>query len=159
MQTTHHRLATSATPQMLDEVHTLLDAVWHDAPHLGPEERARFTIVTAELVANVCEHGAHGMPAPPWLELDVDVRGSAIHGHLTDDGREPPRGAPGGRKITRAPADAPDPPHEYTKDEIDAIRESGRGLLLIRSASDDLALTRVAGHNRWRYVVRPRRQR
>ena len=94
---------------------------------------------------------------PPQFDLEIEARGDALHGFLTDDGREPPRGAPGGRRFTRDPSE----PHTPTgtpipDDAIHAIRESGRGLLVVRSSADELALTRAAGRNRWHYVVRPR---
>lgn len=154
----HHSLAGPADLARLDEVHDLLHAVWRSAPHLGASERARFTLIVAELVANVIEHGAIGRTEPPHLELTVDVRGGAICGTLTDDGAEPPRSAPGGRRLSRAtPGNASEPATPITDAEIGALRESGRGLLLVRSVADDLALTHDGQRNRWRFVVRARR--
>lgn len=153
---THHALAGPADLTTLDDAHHLLDAVWRDAPHLGASERARFTLIVAELVANVIEHGATGRTDPPHLELTVDVRGGAICGTLTDDGAQPPRSAPGGRRLSRpTPPTLPEPP--ISDLEISALRESGRGLLLVRSVADDLALTHDGERNRWRFVVRARR--
>lgn len=155
----HHELAGPADLARLDEVHDLLGKVWRDAPHVGASERARFTLIVAELVANIIEHGAAGRPEPPHLELTVEVRGGAICGTLTDDGAQPPRSAPGGRRLSRpTPADTPGAPDTpITALEIGALRESGRGLLLVRSVADDLALTHDDGRNRWRFVVRARR--
>lgn len=151
----HQYLAGPAGPGCIEDVHALLDAVWREAPQLGSSERARFTLIVAELVANVVEHGASERDVPPHLELTVDVHGGAIRGTLIDDGAEPPRGAPGGRKLS-APTHDEASQQPVTGDEVGGLRESGRGLMLVRSVADELALTREGQRNRWRFVVRPR---
>lgn len=158
MRTAHHRLSAIATPQSLDDVHRLLDALWADAPHTALPDRTRFTVITAELVANIVEHGHTGGPMPPQFDLDVELRDDAIHGFLADDGREPPHVAPDGRRFTREPApmDTPATLERVPGDDVHATPESGRGLIVVRSSADELALTRAAGRNRWHYVVRPR---
>lgn len=153
-----HTLSGPATHQHLDHVHRLLEQAWQSAPHLGASERARFTLIVAELVANVIEHGAANRTNPPHVDLTIAIRDGAIHGTLTDDGAAPPRNAAAGRRFSRPPttaqlSDPPDAAH------ISALREAGRGLLIVRSVADDLALTRTDDRNHWRFAVRPRRPR
>ncbi len=157
----HHSLVGPADIARLDDVHELLDAVWRDAPHIGSSERARFTLIVAELVANVIEHGATGQPDPPSLELTIEIRGGAITGTLRDDGAPPPRGAADGPRLTTPPASFHGPHETTTTHPHDptALRESGRGLLLVRTVADDLALTRQGGHNHWHFTVRARAAR
>lgn len=155
---TTHTLSGPATHEHLEHVHDLLDRAWHAAPHLGASERARCTLIVAELIANVIEHGAAGRADPPHLDLTLVIQGHAIHGTLTDDGAPPPRDAAAAHRLSPDPADAPltDPPDPV---QVEALREAGRGLLIVRSVADDLALTRTDDRNHWRFAVRPRRPR
>jgi serine/threonine-protein kinase RsbW len=149
---TPHHLSAPADPACLDDVHALLDAAWRDAPHVGAAERARFTLIVVELVANVIEHGTDGRPIPPQLELTVDIGADAIRGVLTDNGAEPPRDA----LDADTPADPRRAPPAAEELATHAMRESGRGLLLIRELADELNLTRDRGRNAWHLVVRAR---
>lgn len=153
-----HTLSGPATHEHLEHVHDLLERAWHAAPQLSASERARFTLIVAELIANVIEHGAAGRSEPPQLDLTLVIRDDAIHGTLTDDGAPPPHDAASAHGRIRTAAevsrsDPPDPAH------LEALREAGRGLHIVRSVADDLALTRTDARNHWRFVVRPRRTR
>jgi anti-sigma regulatory factor (Ser/Thr protein kinase) len=153
--TLDHHHAGPATLGVLQDVHTLLADVWESAPYVGASERARFTLIVAELVANIIEHGCVDVAQPPNLELTVGVGSGVIRGTLIDDGAKPPRDAPGGRRLSQPAAHDGALP-ALSQVEVAALRESGRGLLLVRSVADDLALTTTAAQNRWRFAVRLR---
>jgi anti-sigma regulatory factor (Ser/Thr protein kinase) len=140
-----HHYAGPADLHSLDTIHALLDTAWSHAPHLGASERARFTLIVAELVANIIEHGSHNHPTPPHLQLAIAIDNAAIHGVLTDNGAEPPQ------PPTNTPTD-----QEAQPTGQPALRESGRGLLLVRSVADTLTLTRNGEHNHWQFTVRAR---
>jgi anti-sigma regulatory factor (Ser/Thr protein kinase) len=152
-----HRLVVDATPPCLDHVHGLLETVWADAPAVDASVRTRFALATAELVANVVEHGGAALPQPPRLVLEVDVQPSSggVRGRIVDDGAAPPADAASG-----PPGGDPDPFAEPAIDldelDLDALAESGRGLAAVRTAVDELRHERSSGRNVWVYVVRPR---
>lgn len=151
-----HRLVVDATPPCLERVHALLETVWASAPAVDASVRTRFVLATAELVANVVEHGGAALPQPPRIVFEVDVRadGAAVRGRMVDDGAAPPDDAAAG-----PPGGDPDPLAAVAEDDdaaLDALAESGRGLVAVRSAVDELGHERREGRNVWVYVVRPR---
>lgn len=160
-----HRLVVEATPPCLEHVHALLEAVWTTAPAVDPSVRTRFVLATAELVANVVEHGGAALPQPPRIvfEVEVDDRGPAVRGRMMDDGAAPPEDAAAGPAVGASepfpadPGDGPDgAPSSLDDAALDALAESGRGLEAIRAAVDELGHERRDGRNVWVYVVRPR---
>lgn len=175
-----HRLVVEATPPCLERVHALLEAVWTTAPAVDPSVRTRFVLATAELVANVVEHGGGALPQPPRIvfEVEVDDRGPAVRGRIVDDGAAPPEDAAAGPALgahdpfpagagngpdgvpvplSAGSGDGPDgAPSSLDDAALDALAESGRGLEAIRAAVDELGHERRDGRNVWVYVVRPR---
>lgn len=154
------RLVVDATPPCLERVHGLLASVWADAPAVSESVRTRFALATAELVANVVEHGGAALPQPPRIvfEVELDDATGGVRGRMVDDGAAPPQDAASG-----PPDGAPDPFADPGDDEIDldaldldALAESGRGLAAVRAAADELGHERRGGRNVWVYVVRPR---
>ncbi len=146
-----HHLAGPADRATLHDAHTLLSTVWAGAPHIRARERIRFTLIIAELIANIIEHGTIDRADPPHLELRIDVHDDAIRGTLTDNGAAPPSHADTpAHPVQRGTGS--DATH-LTGIEIAALRESGRGLLIVRSVADDLALTRAGDHNHWHFAV------
>lgn len=143
-------LEVDASPPCLEQVHALLATVWELAPDVSEEARTRFAITTAELVANVVEHGGGCGTAPPWLKLEVQPLGDgAVCGRLADDGDELPEGA------IADPA-APEGVEIPDLDDIDLMAESGRGLPLVRAAADEFHYERIGSRNEWRFTVRRR---
>ena len=149
-----HRLVVDATPPCLARVHALLDAVWADAPGIDKSVRTRFALATAELVANVVEHGGGALPPPPRIEFDVEIdpAGGLVRGRIVDDGAAPPDDA------ASRPAEVAEDPADPVLDleDLDALAESGRGLAAVRAAADELRHERRDGHNVWVYAVAPR---
>jgi serine/threonine-protein kinase RsbW len=155
-----HRLVVDATPPCLERVHALLQTVWAGAPAVPESVRTRFALATAELVANVVEHGGAALPKPPRIvfEVHVDEGSGGVRGRIVDDGAAPPAdaasGPPGGDPDPFAAAgdDAPD----LDALDLDALEESGRGLAAVRAAADELGHERRADRNVWVYAVLPR---
>lgn len=142
MPTVRRGLSGEADVALLDEVHALLDDVWAAAPHVDQGMRGRFALATAELVANVLEHGSGGKAPAVAVELVVEVDGDVVRGTLLDTGHLPPRDA--ARRGLAVPLNLTD------------LSESGWGLPLLRTSTDELDLTHDGTWNRWSYAVHPR---
>lgn len=145
MTETARQLQVTAVRESLDHIHAFLEELWSTAPQIAEEERVRFTLATAELAANVVQHGTPDPEgAAPTITLTVEIVGTEIRALLADDGNLPPRRAPS--------------PWQFDNlgDEPPVLRESGRGLHLVRESTDALLHDRDGPFNRWTYNVRPR---
>ncbi len=121
------RLEAEASPAVLDRVHALLAEVETDEI-----SRTRLGIAVAELVNNIIEHGRTPAGGPPHLVLTIQDGGTEVVADLHDDGIGFP-------PVTEEP---------------DPMAESGRGIMLARSAVDELGFERSDGRNHWHLVVR-----
>lgn len=144
MTGTSHQLQVAADLECLDHIHRFLGEVWAASPQVAYDERVRTTLASAELAANVIQHGAPGDGAPPTITLVIEVVGPEVRALLSDDGAPPPRRAPS--------------PWTFNNlgDEPPVLRESGRGLHLVRTSADALMYHRNGSHNHWTFNVRPR---
>lgn len=139
-----HQLQVAATLDCLDRIHRFLGEVWTASPHVAYDERVRTTLATAELAANVIQHGSGDDAPPPTITLTIEVVGPEVRALLTDDGAPPP---------CRVPS-------PWTFDNLHdvppVLRESGRGLHLVRTSADALMYHRDRNENHWTFNVRPR---
>ena len=119
-------LRTVAGPALLDDVHARLDALWESAPEVPATDRTAFATAVAELAANVVEHAAQGAAVPVLVELTA--RDGVLSARLED----------GGVPLPETQERSPGP-----------LDESGRGLLMARALTDELAYARVGDRNRW----------
>jgi serine/threonine-protein kinase RsbW len=126
---TRHTLHMAVPPGDVDAVHTLLEAVWADAPGIPMMERFKFETALLELASNVVKHADGGSGL--WCTLEIDAHPNSIQATVFDDGE------PSGDGIL-VPRDMPD-----------ALSESGRGIAMIQALVDDLAYSREGTTNRW----------
>ena len=119
-------LETRALPSSLDEVHDLVERLWATAPEVTEQDRMRFTLVVAEVAANVVEHAARGEPVRMLLVLHA--RPDRIEAYFEDGGAPYSVGSEGSG---------------------DGLPESGRGLAMARAIAQEVAYERDGPLNRW----------
>lgn len=123
-------------PDDVNAVHTLLDDVWAEAPHIPTLDRIRFATALIELSGNVVEYATARGAIDCRVEITVTpdrmqavILDSGVHNSLELDGaREMP----------------------------DEFSESGRGLAMIQALVDAFTYERVGDVNRWQIVSTPK---
>lgn len=127
------RLQVPATADALEAVHALLHRFWHAVPDMADGDRMRFDLAVAEVAANIIEHGN----APVDLTLNLTKYEDRVVADFDENG-----------------AALPDDVIESASDPDDPLAESGRGLVLARSALDEFAYERSGDVNHWHLVRR-----
>lgn len=126
-------LDTTATPEALDAVHALLHSFWHGVARMADADRMRFDLAVAEVAANIIEH----CNPPARMLLVLTDYADRVEADFDETG-EP------------LPADVVD----VAATPEDAFAESGRGLVLARTALDEFAYERQGEINHWHLVRR-----
>jgi len=124
-----HTLHLAVPPGDVDAVHSLLEAVWAEAPGIPMMERFRFETALLELASNVVKHADGGSGL--WCTLEIDAHPEHIEATVLDDGE------PSDAQIL-LPREMPD-----------ELAESGRGIAMIQALVDDLTYSREGTTNRW----------
>lgn len=120
----------AAGPKALDDVQAALDTFWSRHDEVPAGVRVEVGIATAEIAANILEHGCAGE-----LQMEIVVRAGEVQVEFTDSGD---------------PAEI-DLLHIRMPDEM---AERGRGLALAQAALRLLAYFRDELGNHWRLVSR-----
>jgi serine/threonine-protein kinase RsbW len=125
-----------ATPEAIESIHNLLDALWEDASFVPDMDRMTFTTAVIEASTNVVQHAVPESAAPVELGVDISIRQSSLEARVSAFGAARPEGGgmEGGGMEPGMPAN-------------DA--ESGRGLALIRALVTTVTFTRQDGTNVW----------
>jgi serine/threonine-protein kinase RsbW len=126
-------LRVPATADALEAVHALLHQFWHAVPRMGDADRMRFDLAVAEVAANIVEH------CGSTIELTLNLRqfDDRVEADFDENGVALPP------DVIEAAVEPDDP-----------LAESGRGLVLARSALDEFAYERDGDHNHWHLVRR-----
>lgn len=119
-----------ATPDSLDAVHALLHNFWHAVSTMDAADRMRFDLAVAEVAANIIEH----CDPPAQMVLCLRQYEDRVEAVFDETGAE-------------LPADVIE-----AASQPDDLAESGRGLLLARSALDTFEYDRQGDMNHWRLV-------
>lgn len=120
-------LEDRAEPECLDRVHGLVGDLWTRVPDVDDEDRQRFEIAVVEVAGNIVEHGGG--------EVTLGLRLAAYPDRVEASFRDT------GRPALVDPAVAVLP---------DELAEQGRGLVLARTAVDEVSYQRTGAGNRWR---------
>lgn len=140
-----------ASPESLEAVHGLVDAVTASCAGLSAVDRMAFSTAVIEVAANVVRHAR---PEPgAAVEFAVDLRAwpdlleavitetGAVHPGLDGDGRGPrPRASGGPSGAGQAAGSGECAPEDA---------ESGRGLQLVRALVGRISFERRGGENVW----------
>ena len=118
----------AAGPEALDDVQAALNTFWSRHDEVPEGVRVEVGIATAEIAANILEHGCAGE-----LQMEIEVRANEVQVEFTDSGD---------------PAEI-DLVHIRMPDEM---AERGRGLALAQAALRLLAYFRDELGNHWRLV-------
>jgi serine/threonine-protein kinase RsbW len=129
-----YRLDGVAVPDVLEELHALLERVGREHADIPAEDLMLFETAVIEIAGNVVEHGRPPGEVPYAFELTVHP--DRIEALLSDTGQA---------------ADLPEDPGMPSE-----LAEEGRGLALADLALDELTYQRQAGENRW-HMTRRRR--
>jgi len=120
----------SARPEFLDQVHELLAELWRLRPEIAALDRMMFTTAVLEIGNNILRHGSARTIA---LALEGDA--SRLQAEFTDDGRV--------AEVDLSSAALPED-----------LAESGRGLVMVQLAVDEVAHEYVDGRNHWHLLRR-----
>ena len=126
-------LTALADPASLDQVHTLLEAVWGAHEDVGPTDRTSFAIAVSEIAGNIVEHGGGGQAHD--FSVRIRVRPQQLEAEFEDPGQRV--------DVDLAGVQMPD-----------ALAESGRGLALALRCVDHLEYRRDGELNHWRMIRR-----
>lgn len=126
-------LTTSAEPQALEQVETLLAQTWAENGHVPENIRMQVGIAVGEIAANIIEHSAAGRAVQ--LRIAVVVLPAEVHVEFVDDGLP-----------YRADLNDASLPDE--------MAERGRGLALARAVLARLEYWRDTA-NHWTLVSKP----
>lgn len=122
------KISIAAGPEALDDVEAALDTFWSGHDEVPAGVRVEVGIATAEIAANILEHGCAGE-----LQMEIEVRADEVQVEFTDSGN---------------PAEV-DLFHIRMPDEM---AERGRGLALAQAALRLLAYFRDELGNHWKLV-------
>lgn len=122
------KMNIAAGSEALDEVQAALDTFWSHHDEVPAGVRVEVAIATAEIAANILEHGCAGE-----LQMEIEVRADEVQVEFTDSGN---------------PAEI-DLFHIRMPDEM---AERGRGLALAQAALRLLAYFRDELGNHWKLV-------
>lgn len=121
-------LETVSGPEMLGEVHQVLNDAW--AQHINVPTAIRTSIATAaaEIAANIVQHADGGRPVP--IRMEVEVHAHQVTVAFTDEGNP-----------ASVDLDALNLP--------DALAKGGRGLALASAVLERLSYHRDESGNHW----------
>jgi len=124
------RVAGSAEPGWLDEVHDALARLWAATPAVPDLDRMRFETAVVEIATNIVRHAVPTGVGPVDATVVLRSAPPRLDAVLSDDGS--------------AVAVDLDP------GPVDDLAEGGRGIALVQNAVDTLTLDREDGRNTWR---------
>ncbi len=130
-------IALTSPKERSDAIHSQLERVWVEAPHVNSADRFSFETALIELVSNVFNHG--DFDVAPSCVVTLNTYPDRIECSVVDSG------SPRNLQIAG---------HSTT----DEIAESGRELLLIQALVDELSYIREGDLNRWQMVKKTARR-
>lgn len=129
-QTEPRALTTSAGPEALEEIGTLLDQTWAETAYVPETIRMQMGIAVGEIAANIVEHATDGRAVQ--IQVAVLTLPAEVRVEFVDDGQ------PFAGELDSA----------HLPDEL---AERGRGLALARAVLERLEYRRDT-HNHWTLV-------
>jgi len=115
----------------VEAVHDDLDSLWAEADFVPEQDRTAFTLAVVEAAGNVVVHAVPATQDPLELGVDVVAGRSRLEARIYEIGAAP-----------ACPAPAPGALGEQ-------LRESGRGLAMIRALVSTVVFERHGGTNVW----------
>ena len=125
------RITLTSSDQGLDEVHSLLERVWAQAPYVKFIDQLSFETALIEMVSNVFQHADSTIS--PLCTVTIKtypdrIESTVVHGGPAKEVQLTGRSMP------------------------DESAESGRGILLIQALVSELRYTREGDYNHWHMV-------
>lgn len=127
---------TPVGPALFEQMELALARTWALHDYISDTVRRQVGIATAEIIANIVEHGSARGHRPVHVGIEVSVGPRRLTVAVTDDSDEP--------RINLEAARMPG---------WDA--ERGRGLAIAKSVLDTLTYHRTTGMNHWLLTSKP----
>ncbi|AUZ87885.1 ATP-binding protein [Arthrobacter sp. TmT3-37] len=134
-------LEEPAVEQAIEDLHGVLDQLWHDAAFVPAMDQMAFSTAVIEAASNVVRHGVAAQGSELLLGVELTVASGYLRAVISEIGAAPLDPVPDleGPDLTALPDDA----------LLEDYDESGRGLSMIRALVTTVTVERQGDSNVW----------